>query len=265
MKPREWRLQREGEEEQASNDRDRWLVTYADMITLLMVFFVVMYALSSRISASNFAKLKGSLQVVLGNHKKPLKSSPAPQSLFPSEDQVGQTTTEMKAALAPFVGRSQVKIDLTNRGLVISLFDTTFFGANSAEITPPLADALTRIAAEVATMSNAIRIEGHTDNSPTGTGPFSSNWDLAARRAVKVVEFLATRGHIKPQRLSAVSYAQYRPIVPNDTPQDKALNRRVDVVISRTGPQPALTPTPAPFSQLVPSTPAPNSGFQNPF
>ncbi len=264
MSAKEWRLQREGEEDNASSDSHRWLVTYADMITLLMVFFVVMYALSSRISNANFTKLTHSLSQSLNPKKQKGIDIFAQAPTTKPTTQMQEAQMRVKQAIAKFDGRSQVKVDLEPRGLVISLFDTAFFKPNTDDITPQMARALYKIASGIATMSNAISIEGHTDNTPTAKGAFSSNWDLAARRAVKVVEFLVDKCHIKPQRLSATTYAQYRPLFPNDTPEHRAMNRRVDIVLSSKGPQPAITPTPTPLNQLAPGSPPPNA-FQNPF
>lgn len=262
-KPRDWRLQREGEEEIASNDSHRWLVTYADMITLLMVFFVVMYALSSRISNQNFTKLTHSLHESLNTKKQQGIDIFAQEPTQSKTLQMQQAQQRIKQAIAKFTGRSQVRVDLEPRGLVISLYDTAFFKSDSTSINPAMAQALMKIASQIATMSNAISIEGHTDNSPTGSA-YTSNWDLAAQRAVRVLEFLVNKGHIKPQRLSATTFAQYRPLFPNDTAEHRALNRRVDIVISDKGPQPAITPTPTPLNQLAPGSPPPNA-FQNPF
>lgn len=275
---REWRLQREGEEEPASTDRDRWLVTYADMITLLMVFFVVMYALSARISAENFSKIQQSLKSSLHVKKKPGVDIFANQPSTVKSNLMTEAQMRVKQAIAQFDGKSQVKVDLQARGLVISLYDTAFFEANSPELKPAMQQALLKISQSLATMSNAISVEGHSDNTPAG-GKYSSNWQLAAERAVRVVEFMSRQGKIAAKRLSATSYAEYRPLFPNDTPEHRALNRRVDIVVSHEGPKPALTPTPTPESELMfPSYGSPqarptappfenpfNGGIQNPF
>ena len=99
-------------------------------------------------------------------------------------------------------------------------------------------------------MSNAISVEGHSDNIPAG-GRYSSNWDLAADRATKVVEYMIRHGKIAGKRLSVTSYAEYKPLFPNDTPDHRALNRRVDIVVSNEGPKAAITPTPTPENELI--------------
>lgn len=267
---REWRLQREGEEDPASTDRDRWLVTYADLITLLMVFFVVMYALSARISSENFSKIQQSLKSSLHVKNKPGKDIFANQPSNIKSDMMTEAQMRVKQAIAQFDGKSQVKVDLQARGMVISLYDTAFFEANSPDLKPPMQQALLKISQSLATMSNAISVEGHSDNTPAG-GKYASNWSLAAERAVKVVEFMSRQGKIAAKRLSATSYAEYRPLFPNDTPEHRALNRRVDIVVSNEGPKPALTPTPTPESELMFSpygtqqTRPSAAPFENPF
>lgn len=255
MKARDWRLEREGEEDH--KDTERWLITYADLITLLMIFFVVMYALSARISGSNFQKLQQSLSSSL---KK------TPKDLFASTPSSNQELTEIKdkvkRAITEFEGKSQVKVDLTSKGLIISLYDTAFFEAGQSMISPAGYPALTKIATTIATMSNAVSIEGHTDNIPPAGG---SNWVLAAERAANIVDFMVRKG-VPAKRFQIVSYAEYKPLFPNDTPEHRALNRRVDIVIQDHAPQAALTPTPTPADQLLaPVMTPPPPTFQNPF
>ena len=247
---REWRLQREGEEDNASADRDRWLVTYADLITLMMVFFVVMYALSERISSQNFSKIQQSLKSSLHTKNKPGKDIFANQPSKTKSDMMTEAQMRVKQAVAQFDGKSQVRVDLQARGLVISLYDTAFFEANSPDLKPAMQQALLKIATSLATMSNAVSVEGHSDNIPPG-GRYTSNWHLAAERATKVVEYMSRWGKIAPRRLSATSYAEYKPLFPNDTPEHRALNRRVDIVVSNEGPKAAITPTPTPESELM--------------
>lgn len=255
MKARDWRLERDGEDEH--KDSDRWLITYADLITLLMIFFVVMYALSARISGSNFEKLQQSLASSL---KK------TPKDLFASTPSSSQELTELqdkvKRAVTEFEGKSQVKVDMTSRGLVISLYDTAFFDVGQSTINSAGYPALAKIASTIATMSNAVSVEGHTDNIPS---PNKSNWVLAAERSASIVDYMVKRG-VPAKRFQIISYAEFKPLFPNDTPEHRALNRRVDIVIQEHAPKAALTPTPTPADQLLsPVMTPPPPAFQNPF
>jgi chemotaxis protein MotB len=259
LKARDWRLERDGEDEHRADER--WLITYADLITLLMVFFVVMYALSARISGSNFEKLQSSLSSSL---KK------TPKDLFASTPSSNQELTEIqdkvKRAVTEFEGKSQVKVDMTSRGLVISLYDTAFFDVGQSVISPSGYPALAKIATTIATMSNAISVEGHTDNIPPAGG---SNWVLAAQRASSIIDYMVKRG-VPAKRFQIISYAEFKPLFPNDTPEHRALNRRVDIVIQDHAPKAALTPTPTPADQLLAPVNQPGGGnggggFENPF
>lgn len=250
---REWRIERDGDDE--NRREERWLVTYADLITLLMIFFVVMYALSAKISAKNFERLAKSLNTSLTKKAKPPKAQdPFAPDVDPT-DALQQESKILKKAIAPFKGRSQVMIDLTNKGLVISLADTSFFDLGSTDLKPDGKAALLSIAQSIATVSNAISVEGHTDNTPAGKSGVS-NWVIGATRAANVAQYLSTVGKIPAKRFQVVSYAEYRPLFPNDSPEHKALNRRVDIVVQQNDPKPAITPKP----ESIPDTLAPTFG-----
>lgn len=274
---REWRIERDGDDE--TRDSDRWLVTYADMITVLMIFFIVLYALSAKISLKNFEQLAKSLNHTL-TKKKTINT---PQDPFaPTRDEKSpeeEESQEIRKALAPFKGKSHVKIDLTDRGLVISLADTSFFDLGSTELKQDGKTALLKLAKAIATESNAISIEGHTDNTPSGAAG-NSNWVIAATRASNVAAFLSEHGHVPARRFKIVSYGEYKPLFPNNSPEHKAMNRRVDIVIQKAEPTVAMTPRPEPSidtlspafgtNQNVIATPPPfnrptGEGIANPF
>lgn len=273
---REWRVERDGDDE--TRDNDRWLVTYADMITVLMIFFIVLYALSAKISLKNFEQLAKSLNHTL-TKKKAINS---PQDPFaPTTDQkspMEEESQDVRKALAPFKGKSQVKVDLTDRGLIISLADTSFFDLGSTELKHEGKAALLKLAAAIATESNAISVEGHTDNTPSGIHT-NSNWIIAATRAANVASFLSEHGKVPAKRFQVVSYGEFKPLFPNNSPEHKAMNRRVDIVIQKEAPTAAMTPRPEPSVDTLPpafgnqnviATPPPfnrptGEGIANPF
>lgn len=250
---REWRVEREGDDEHRVEDR--WLVTYADMITVLLIFFIVLYSLSAKISAKNFEKLAKSLNTSISAKKQTPKAQDPFTPDIEQNKELAEESTVIKRALAPFQGKSQVKVDLTSKGLVISLADTSFFDLGSTELKPDGKAALLKIASVVATASNAISVEGHTD-STRASGNGNSNWVIAATRAANVATFLSESGKIPAKRFQVVSYAEYRPLFPNDTPEHRAMNRRVDIVIQEGPPKPAMTPRP----ENMPDTLAPAFG-----
>ncbi|HEY9765759.1 MAG TPA: flagellar motor protein MotB, partial [Chroococcales cyanobacterium] len=240
---------------------ERWLVTYADMVTLMWIFFIVMYALSARISAENWEKLSKSLKSSLNSkNKTDIFSTPQPNA---DKGQFSEARQKVKQAIAKFDGKSSVRIDLTDRGMVISLADTAFFEKGEVAVKPTAHKVLLQIGQSLLKMPNAISIEGHTDNVPA-SGKYDSNWVLSAVRAANVIDFLVDQAKIPSRRFQLVSYAEYRPLFPNDTEIHRALNRRVDIVISEAAPQNALTPPPTtPPDELLP--PVNQDNVPNPF
>lgn len=261
---REWRVEREGDDEHRQDER--WLVTYADMITVLLIFFIVLYSLSAKISAKNFEKLAKSLNTSISAKKQTPKATDPFTPDIEQNAELAEESTVIKRALAPFEGKSQVKVDLAPKGLVISLADTSFFDLGSTDLKPEGKAALLKIATAIATVSNAISVEGHTD-STKATGNGNSNWVIAATRAANVAQFLSESGKIPAKRFQVISYAEFRPLFPNDTPEHRAMNRRVDIVIQESAPKPAMTPRPESVPDtLAPAFGDPNGGMpQNPF
>jgi chemotaxis protein MotB len=256
--------------------RERWLVTYADMITLLLVFFIVMYALSSRISGEKFDALASSLATSI---KKTATPKPSDKYAFQKDDskQTRKFKATADAVLESIVRtdpKSDVKIDIDERGLVVSLIDTSFFDSGSAEIKAGGGTLLRKLAKNFKGLPNDIRIEGYTDNRPIHTAKFPSNWELSAARATSVARFLITNIRLPSHRISVGAFAENRPVASNGTSEGRKRNRRVDIIILKqeegvvTGVGaglPVLAPSTAPAATSTPATPPPNKGFNNPF
>ena len=119
------------------------------------------------------------------------------------------------------------------RGIVLRIMDRAFFGEGKAELKESAKDALSKIAPILRGSNCQIRIEGHTDDIPINTSEFTSNWELSARRATEVVRHLVEKYGLSPLMISASGYAQYRPIVTNDTAPNRALNRRIEIILCR--------------------------------
>lgn len=250
----------EGEGE-GGGGMERWLISYADFITLLMVFFVVMYAMS-KVDVQKYAAMANSLSVVLTGKSASVLETAGP-SVVPgaSGAQVKQGTSEMaanqaqleevkqiisdfikyqdqEAAAAQKAGNTDV-IKLSDniiiyeqeRGLVISFKDTLLFASGSDELTPRARTIIAGVGNALVKLSNYIRVEGHTDDLPISNGRFASNWELSCLRAANVVHVLSDSAGIPSNRLSIVGYGQYRPLVPNEDVLSRAMNRRVDIVI----------------------------------
>ncbi len=252
-------------------NHERWLITYSDLITLLLIFFVIMYAMS-KIDVAKFLTLSESLnaafdpsnQIPLHNlGKTALLQSQNPtsghqtgfsiQSLSKKQDQQlrqvlreDQVFNHLYSELQAYVNRNHLNhsVSLANeqRGIQITLRDVVLFNTGQDTILPAAQQILQGLVPFFHRVPNNIVVEGFTDNVPIDTAQFPSNWELSTGRAVNVVRFLINVG-IAPQRLAATGYGQYRPIVPNNSPAHRQMNRRVNIVILRssisalTGPQ----------------------------
>ncbi len=250
---------------------DRWLVSYADFITLLFAFFVVMYS-TAQIDRKKVGQLAAAIQVAFqqmgafprsGNLALPetlpnLHLPPAPQTapiMDVGNPDLANLRKELKGLLADEIAKGKVAIREEPEGLVISLREFGFFDSGSAGVKAGSQAAFGRIARLLAQDPYQIRIEGHTDNIPIHTAQFPSNWELSTARATELVRLLIVKYGFAPQRLSAAGYAQYHPIASNDTPLGQAQNRRVDIVILRKQASEKPPPSAAPGAKPSPSTP----------
>ncbi|HUK34362.1 MAG TPA: OmpA family protein [Vicinamibacterales bacterium] len=216
---------------------ERWLVSYADFITLLFAFFAMLYA-SSRIDAHKLQQVSQALQVAfdktaqgraaaVGTGVLPERGS----RLVPSALDARTLGERMTRALASELQAHQIEIGVESRGLVLSIPEAGTFSTGSDQLSPTAEGLISRVASVLADAPNQVRVEGHTDDVPIHTWRFNSNWDLSTARATRVVEFLSSRSGIAPARLSAAGYGEFHPRAPNDTPISRARNRRVDIVV----------------------------------
>jgi len=233
---------------------DRWLVSYADFITLLFAFFVVLYA-SSRADQRKQTQIAHSIQsafqalglfpstpvtqehplpppdpqdpvkplnIVLGDD---LAASPAVQQ------DLQHLQGEMSGLLSRQIAAHTVALKLGHDGLVISLRESGFYDSGSALPHPQSEATLRRIAATLVKTPYDLRIEGHTDNVPIHTSQFDSNWELSTARATELAKLFIVEDSIAPGRISAAGYAEYHPVAGNDTPEGRSQNRRVDIIV----------------------------------
>ena len=243
--------------EQASVSHERWLVSYADFITLLFTFFVAMFAIS-RVDNAKLAAAAGSLQGVLGNVKT-VKDVQHGAHIFPAEtsrlanlDTIGggngysdaerekfeklaaeiqsRIYTRIKGRVSGING-NEIKYILEKRGLVIRVSEHLFFRSGDASILPEFVPILNILGEVLGRIPNHIRIEGHTDDVPIDTPTFPSNWELSTARATNVLHYLLTQFRFTPDNLSATGYAEFCPVRPNKTPEERFQNRRVDLVV----------------------------------
>jgi chemotaxis protein MotB len=226
------------------NSQDRWLVSYADLMTLLFAFFTVMYGIST-VDADKLGPAASSLQNAFSTTSviEPIASDRG-TSLVPSSPVVaaepivaspasnlGDVRQRLSVELADALGSGRLEIVDDPRGLVLSLPVEATFATGSADVQPDALALIGRLAATVGPLGNALRIEGHTDDVPIRTSRYGSNWELSTARASAVVAFLIGKAGIEPARLSAAGYGEFHPRVPNDSAANRARNRRVDIVV----------------------------------
>ncbi|MDA8117257.1 MAG: OmpA family protein [Actinomycetota bacterium] len=256
------RLRRHHEEAENS---ERWLLTYSDMITLLLALFVVLFSMSS-INLKKYLEFKtGIVQSFASDSQHsilPKSSGLLPQvSLFarptamlgpslaslvrsasaPNSAEASSTlASQIRAALASHGVAASAQVFVTSRGVVVRILsDHVFFATDSASLEASGNAVVDAVASVIAPLPNDISIEGYTDNQPIVGGPYSSNFELSAMRAVDVLLRLEKVDGISANRLSATGYGETHPVVPNTTPANMAENRRVDIVILSSQP-PAL-------------------------
>jgi chemotaxis protein MotB len=231
---------------------DRWLVSYADFITLLFAFFVVLYASSQAdqrkqaqiahsirsafealgvfpsaprpdtLPASSNANSVPPVNVVLGDD---LAASPEVQQ------DLHRLQGQLASALATQVAQHNIALKLGRDGLVISLRESGFYDSGSSLPHPQSKPIIEKVAATIGATPYDIRIEGHTDNVPIHTAQFDSNWELSTARATELAKLFIVNYRFSPARLSAAGFAEYHPVASNDTPEGRSQNRRVDIIV----------------------------------
>ncbi len=215
---------------------ERWLLTYADLITLLLAFFIVMYSMSS-VDDKKFDQVTSALNGVLKGGKSLIER----EGTIPSERRAGRGIIHLgnldmireriDQRFSRLQRRDEIETEITERGLVIHVLESALFAEGEAELQPRAQEVLDLIATELVGIPNHVRVEGHTDDRPIQTLAYPTNWELSASRATRVVRYYIENFEIYPGRISALGYGRYRPIVPNNSIENRARNRRVDVVI----------------------------------
>ncbi|WP_371324721.1 flagellar motor protein MotD [Dechloromonas sp. ZY10] len=242
-------------------NHERWLVSYADFITLLFAFFVVMYAISS-VNEGKYRVLSDSLVsafkntqtqssgkpivVIQGTPIQPPAPLPIP-AITPDqrleEEKKAKTKQKMKTVagditkvLQPLITEGKVKLIETSRGVTIEINDSVLFPPGQAKLQAVSITALSALAQVIASSDFPITIEGHTDNTPIATVQFPSNWELSAMRATTVLRLFNDAG-VSAERLTAIGYGETRPLETNTTIEGRSRNRRVSILIDSNRPE----------------------------
>jgi chemotaxis protein MotB len=239
----------------AHENHERWLVSYADFITLLFAFFVVMFA-SSQADKGRAKAVSEAVEKALDDSKMPTIAA----ILGGTVDDKGKGNDELKGPAVKLkspdkkppekklddlmpplkvltlnlkneIEKGKLQISLQPRGLVISLKEAAFFDSGDDAIRTSSYPIIAKLATVICKLNNPLRLEGHTDSVPINTARFHSNWELSAARSIAMLELLSTRFTVDRQRMAIVGYADTTPVDTNDTEEGRARNRRVDIVL----------------------------------
>lgn len=247
--------------EKAAN-HERWLVSYADFITLLFAVFVTLYAMSQtdkkkveQVAASyrsafgmSSGAASGKLEMLLKTDILPVPSirhqPKNAEKTKADQDQSarGQATRQdfknimivLERYLAEHDAQEKVSIEITRRGLVISLKEAGFFDSASAVVKPSSYELLAKIIESLQPFENQISFEGHTDNMPIRSSTFHSNWELSTARAINLAHFAMDQHSVRPARIAVTGYGEHRPVADNAIEEGRRQNRRVDIVLHGT-------------------------------
>ncbi|MDD3238085.1 MAG: OmpA family protein [Candidatus Gastranaerophilales bacterium] len=205
-----------------SNSKDyinRWVISYADFITMLLALFMVMWAING-MDLNKAKQAQKEMQQAFST------AQVQPNTLNATEqDKIIEKLSENNDI------KSKTKLLKGEKGAIIRINDKMLFAPGSAIIKPEVVSTLDNIADELVKLDNQIIIEGHTDSSPINNTQFPSNWELSTARATNIIKYLITQKGLSPKKLSAIGYGEYEPIAPNTTIEGKAMNRRVDIII----------------------------------
>lgn len=244
-------MSRRKRQEEPHENHERWLVSYADFITLLFAFFVVMYSISS-VSEGKYRVLSDSLinafRNVPPNTKStsiapPLNGADTPRGVMArkaaaraeeqrreARERVERMVANLTQALGPLIKDGKVTVTDTGKGISIDINASVLFGSGDAQLGSEASAILKNVADVLRTIDYPIVVAGHSDDLPISSSQFPSNWELSSMRAGSVVRLFIESG-IEPRRLTATGYADQRPLAPNDSAENRAKNRRVTLTI----------------------------------
>ncbi len=237
-------------------NHDRWLISYADFMTLLFAFFVVLFASAYR-DNQTIRKIARAIHngfQTMGAFSDNESGNGGPYSIeTPNADDetsrvqndktriepasagsvadMLQLRKELEQAMGEELKNHEVVLQVTPEGFVISLKELGFFNSGQAELLPGAAEKIERIAKVLSKPGLEIRVEGHSDNQPIHNDQFRSNWELSTARAMAVLRLLVDDAGFDPKKLSASGYGEYRPVADDSTPEGRRMNRRVDLVV----------------------------------
>lgn len=218
-----------------------WMTIFGDLMTLLLVFFVLLYSFSV-MDLQKFQGFMSALQNQLGvmeggktiSEGQVMDQGMQGEQFNPSQVNLNQVMNNMQSYINENNLQEKVSVEMTERGLVIRMTGEILYDIGEAVIKPTGRDVLDEIGTNIVGIRNNVKVEGHTDSLPINNSDYPSNWELSTARAVRVIKYFIDNIEINPSRLSAAGYSKYRPIRENVSPKNRAVNRRVEVVILNT-------------------------------
>lgn len=212
--------------------RDRWIIPYADFVTLLFACFAALYAATALDATTNNPPVTG--KGILPEH----------QAIVGSEhDNTQLVRNALERELATDLAEKRLELVEDRRGLVLAIPEAFAFDPGRSDLSPTAEALMSRVGRVLIDLPNAVRVEGHTDNTPIKNARFGSNWDLSTARATRVVAYFIVNTGIPPSRMSAAGYSEFHPRAANTTVDGRARNRRVDIVILNASTMTAEEPT----------------------
>lgn len=255
-------MPRRNKKRAAHDNHERWLITYSDLITLLLIFFVIMYAMS-KVDMAKYSVLAQSLNLQFqkadslvpngqglvgnanpahGNEGEMKKANEAAATKSEEQllrEQQEQNLQDLMQKISQYIAEnnleSQVSVADTQRGIAVTLKDLFLFDLGKADLKPPAYPILQKLASLIPTLNTKVSIEGHTDNLPLATGSlYKDNWGLSQARSLSVLRYFTNTAGLQDNMFISSAYADTMPVAPNDSEENRSKNRRVEIVVLRT-------------------------------
>lgn len=210
-----------------------WMITYGDMMTLLMTFFILIMSFST-VELDKFKAALGSLKGAFGvlGDSKELKTEAnyfSPYHMVIKKKSVYEFVENLREMIADHELEKEIDVYLSGTEVIITMKDHILFESGKADLRPEVLPILSEIARKIVSKASEVKVGGHTDNLPIHTTNYASNWELSQDRALSVIKHFVYHDGINPAKLAAVGFSEYRPLVPNTTPENRARNRRVEI------------------------------------
>ena len=211
---------------QDDSDKDRYLITYADLITLLLGLFIILYAISN-IDLKKYQSFVSAVGNTFGTSRMVSSSGISIKEISPLQN----LKSDIESITRRYGYNKAVSVEENERGVTIHILEDIIFKSGSADLNESSMEILGRLASILKVLPNDIRIEGHSDNVPINTVSYPSNWHLSVARALNTAYYLITCEKLSADKISIVGYSEFKPLVSNNIEEGRKLNRRVDLVI----------------------------------